>query len=230
MDLPDYYEFLQISRQANPSTIKRVYTFLLGRLRPDNPETGDAGKYKLLKQAYAVLSDPERRARYDATYTKEAPAPPPLSDLIDFMDSSSGESNRRLAVLALLYTNGHTSPHAPGASLNEVEMLMGFPRDYLQFTMWYLRSKNYITAGENEDFTLTEQGVDFVESNWENFPVLNKLLTMGPGTCPQFEVAAGGGLGAPRQPLTMPAGRVASEWAGTSNEYESVMEPVGAAA
>jgi len=168
MEISDYYEFLQISPNAQPGTIHRVYTFLASRLHPDNPDTGDAEKFILLRQAYDVLSDPERRAQYDATYKKDAPQPPPLSNSIDFMDSIDGELNRRLAVLALLYIKRRINPYTPEVSLGEVESRMGFPRDYLQFTMWYLRNKNYISVADNSDFTLTAVGVDFVESNREH--------------------------------------------------------------
>jgi len=54
---------------------------------------------------------------------------------------------------------------------------MGFPRDYLDFTIWYLSRKGFITRADNSDFTLTVEGVDFVETQRANMPVLNKLLT-----------------------------------------------------
>jgi curved DNA-binding protein CbpA len=81
MEVPNYYEFLQISPHAEPDTIHRVYRFLAGRFHPDNPETGNADKFFLLKQAYDILSDPARRANYDATYEKEAPPPDPLRSI-----------------------------------------------------------------------------------------------------------------------------------------------------
>jgi len=56
---------------------------------------------------------------------------------------------------------------------------MGFPRDYLDFTTWYLIKKGYITRADNSDFTLTAEGVDFVESQRVNMPVLNRMLTSG---------------------------------------------------
>ena len=56
---------------------------------------------------------------------------------------------------------------------------MGFPRDYLDFTTWYPTKKGYIGKADNSDFTLTADGVDFVETQRENIPVLNKMLTNG---------------------------------------------------
>src|SRR6202051_5338891 len=87
MEIPDYYEFLQISPNAEPDTIHRIYRFLAVRLHPENPETGDAEKFFLLKQAYDVLSNPTRRLEYDAARKKEGPQAVPLSTPIDFMDS-----------------------------------------------------------------------------------------------------------------------------------------------
>jgi curved DNA-binding protein CbpA len=179
MEVLDYYEFLQISPNAEPATIHRVYRFLAGRLHPDIPGTGDAEKFRLLKEAFDVLSDPERRAKYDATNKKEAPPAAPLSTTIDFMDNIDGELNRRLAVLALLYIKRRTNPYNPEVSLAEVERRMGFPREYLQFTTWYLWNKKFITQADNSDFTLTAAGVDFVEEKRGNIPILNRLLTDG---------------------------------------------------
>jgi hypothetical protein len=219
MRILDYYEFLQISPNAEPATIHRVYRFLAGRLHPDIPGTGDAEKFILLKQAFEVLSDPERRAEYDATYKKEAPQPVPLSTSIDFMDIMDGELNRRLAVLALLYIQRRINPYRPEISLDEVEMRMGFPRDYLHFTTWYLRNKNYITQADNSDFTLTALGVDYVEANRANIPVLNKLLTSGM-VAPADGVAASKTLTPPRKPLIVHAGNGASEGVGANRDDE----------
>ena len=177
MKILDYYEFLQISPNAEPETIHRVYRFLAARFHPDNPETGDAEQFFLLKQAYDILSHPARRAQYDAGSAKETPQPDPLSNSIDFMDKIDGELNRRLALLALLYIRRRTNFALPEVSLMEVETRMGFPRDYLEFTMWYLQKKGYITRADNSASTLTAEGVDFVESQRENLPVLHKLLT-----------------------------------------------------
>jgi curved DNA-binding protein CbpA len=170
---------MQISPNAEADTIQRVYRFLAVRLHPDNPETGNAEKFYQLKEAYDVLSDPMRRQAYDVAIASKGPEEEPLSTTIDFMDDIEGELNRRLAVLAVLYIRRRTYPDLPEVSLHEVEKRLGFPRDYLEFTIWYLRKKGFITRADNSDFTLTADGVDFVETQRVNIPVLQKMLTNG---------------------------------------------------
>jgi hypothetical protein len=177
----DYYEFLQISPHADADTVHRVYRFLAARLHPDNPDSGDVAAFHLLKDAYDVLSNPVRRAEYNAARLRHAAQiqTEPLSATVDFMDTVEGELNRRLAVLVVLYFRRRENPRVPEVSLGEIEKRMGFPRDYLDFTTWYLVKKGFVTRADNSDFTLTADGVDYVETQRSNYPVLNRLLTSG---------------------------------------------------
>ncbi len=175
----DYYEFLQISPNADADTIHRVYRFLAARFHPDNPASGDPEKFFMLKTAYDVLSNQDTRVEYDMTRERQVADKTPISSSVDFMDQFEGELNRRLAVLAVLYYRRRNNPSSPSVGLPEIEQQMGFPRDYLDFTTWYLTKKGYITRADNSDFTLTVEGVDFVETQRVNMPVLNKLLTSG---------------------------------------------------
>ena len=63
----DYYEVLSVSRTASDSEIKAAYRKLAMQYHPDrnpnNPEAED--KFKECSEAYAVLSDAEKRAAYD---------------------------------------------------------------------------------------------------------------------------------------------------------------------
>lgn len=175
----DYYEFLQISPNADADTIHRVYRFLAARFHPDNPSSGDPEKFFMLKTAYDVLANPDTRVEYDMTRERQTAEQTPLSSSVDFMDQFEGELNRRLAVLAVLYYRRRNNSQRPEVGLQEIEQQMGFPRDYLDFTTWYLLKKGYITRADNSDFTLTAEGVDFVETQRVNMPVLNKMLTAG---------------------------------------------------
>jgi DnaJ-class molecular chaperone len=63
----DYYEVLGVARDATPEAIKKAYRSLARKYHPDvNPgdKTAEA-KFKEVQQAYDILSEPEKRSRYD---------------------------------------------------------------------------------------------------------------------------------------------------------------------
>lgn len=63
----DYYEVLGVARDASEDEIKRAYRKMALQNHPDhNPDNPEAEqRFKEAAEAYEVLRDPERRARYD---------------------------------------------------------------------------------------------------------------------------------------------------------------------
>jgi len=62
----DYYEVLGVSRNASPDEVKRAFRQAALKYHPDrNREPGAEQKFKAASEAYEVLSDPEKRGRYD---------------------------------------------------------------------------------------------------------------------------------------------------------------------
>lgn len=63
----DYYEILGVDRSASPEDLKRAYRKMALKYHPDrNPDDNDAEhKFKEAAEAYEVLSDPQKRQRYD---------------------------------------------------------------------------------------------------------------------------------------------------------------------
>ena len=64
----DYYEILGISKSADEGEIKKAYRTLAKKYHPDmNPNDKSAEKkFKEVNEAYEILSDPEKKSRYDA--------------------------------------------------------------------------------------------------------------------------------------------------------------------
>ena len=62
----DYYEVLGVRRDADDAELKRAFREVARRVHPDlNPGKGSENRFKEANEAYAVLSDPRQRARYD---------------------------------------------------------------------------------------------------------------------------------------------------------------------
>ena len=63
----DYYEVLGVGRDADEATLKKAYRQIAKKYHPDmNPGDAEAEKkFKEASEAYAVLSDPDKRRQYD---------------------------------------------------------------------------------------------------------------------------------------------------------------------
>ena len=61
----DLYEILGISRDATDDEIKKAFRQQARQYHPDNKETGNEETFKIVNQAYEILSDPQKRSIYD---------------------------------------------------------------------------------------------------------------------------------------------------------------------
>lgn len=66
MNKKDYYEVLGVQKNASEEEIKRAFRKLAKQYHPDvNKESDAEAKFKEIGEAYAILSDPEKRRQYD---------------------------------------------------------------------------------------------------------------------------------------------------------------------
>ncbi|MFF7710416.1 DnaJ domain-containing protein [Pseudomonas sp. NPDC007930] len=79
-DVRTHYDNLKIARNAPPEVIRAAYKALVQKYHPDKHGNSErAAKILLMiNEAYAVLSDPEKKARHDAWIRAQAPRPRPL--------------------------------------------------------------------------------------------------------------------------------------------------------
>jgi curved DNA-binding protein CbpA len=163
----DYYEVLQVSSSAEPETISRVYRMLAQRFHPDNQQTGDESRFREILEAHSVLSDPEKRARYDVAHQQQRQDRWRLvSTGAPTEDDFEMEQVVRLTVLEILYTKRRLEPTKPGIFWREFERLTGRPREYLEFSVWFLQQKKFVTLDDESRLVLTVEGAEYLEQSY----------------------------------------------------------------
>ncbi|KAJ1394030.1 HSP40/DnaJ peptide-binding [Sesbania bispinosa] len=96
----DYYEILEVDRNATDEELKKAYRKLAMKWHPDkNPDNKNEAetKFKLISEAYEVLSDPQKRAIYDryGESSLKGGMPPPDAGLDSFFQTGGGPTTFR---------------------------------------------------------------------------------------------------------------------------------------
>ena len=163
--LTDYYDDLQISPNADIETLERVYRLLAKRYHPDNGQTGSAEKFDLITQAYQILSKPEKRAAYDATYEETKAR---QWKTLSGASSSQGfkdDTLLRNSILSILYVERRNGSADSAIGLWRMEKMLGWPEKILEFHIWYLKEKGWIQPTDTGGYAITAAGVDIVEEH-----------------------------------------------------------------
>jgi len=161
----DFYEDLQVGTNADQETIERVYRLLAKRYHPDNLVTGDNDKFSHIASAYKVLSDPEKRAAYDAKYDNIRNQ---KLKIVSGPSSSEGfekDKQIRHAILSILYIDRRQNPSNTGVGSWRLEQLLGWPEKILEFHIWYLKEKGWIQRVDTGGHAITANGVEIVEED-----------------------------------------------------------------
>jgi len=164
----DYYEILQVSRQADADTIRRVYHSLAARYHPDNKETGSGHRFRQLVEANNVLSDPEKRAAYDVRLGAEDKMRFRIFNSAQNAEGVQAELRKRQGILRLLYTKKLRAPSDAGMRGRDFTELLGIPGEHLEFALWFLRERRCIIRSDNNMFEITCSGVEAFEAEQSN--------------------------------------------------------------
>jgi curved DNA-binding protein len=176
----NFYELLQVDRDAHPTIIRYAYRFLAAMYHPDNSESGNAEKFRIITEAWRTLSDEGKRAAYDMSLG----AKPQLSDPTGGAGAAGGaggndfgkgslpkipktgisfdEVELRLAILQILLAQRKKKPMTGGATAKMVMDILDINDiPLIEFAFWYLREKGLVEMGERV-FMISVKGVDFI--------------------------------------------------------------------
>jgi curved DNA-binding protein len=157
----DYYEVLQVSRNADAETIERVFRLLAKRYHPDNTSTGDSERFVALSEAHRVLSDPHERARYDAHYESGKSRQWSL-----FFEAPLGgvDEDQRIQqwILSVLYQTRRRSTSDPGVGIYELESHLEAAEGQLDYHLWYLKEKGWLMRTQSGAWAITVDGIDWI--------------------------------------------------------------------
>src|ERR1051325_5829295 len=164
----DYYEVLQVSDSAETETINRVYRIFAQRYHPDNRETGNEARFREITDAYHVLSNPEKRAQYDATnQNRRRDRWRLVSEGATSENNFEFEQAVRLTGLEALYTQRRIDQQNPGIYFRRLERMVGRPREHLEFTIWFLNQKKLISNDDSRMY-LTADGAEYLEESYRS--------------------------------------------------------------
>jgi curved DNA-binding protein len=160
----DYYEDLQVSSNADADTINRVYRLLARKWHPDNAITGDPEKFNRINEAYHILSNPQKRAEYDAGYENQANTHVrSSSEVLHPLLNAESDQSIRYGILSILYAARRKDTNNPNIGIWRMEQLLGWPEKEIGFHIWYLREKNWIYRSETGGYAITVDGADALE-------------------------------------------------------------------
>jgi curved DNA-binding protein CbpA len=161
----DYYELLQVSPNADEDTIQRVFRHLAKKYHPDHQDASDEEKFRRLVEAHKILTDPEARAGYDATYQDYWNRKWKLVSESGDSAAFSDDREMRDRMLSLFYVQRRRNMTSPGIGEYEVARLLRTPLELVEFHIWYLRAKGWLERLESGMLAISAVGVDQVEQS-----------------------------------------------------------------
>jgi len=169
----DCYEILEISPNADSGTIERMFRYHAQRYHPDNQETGDRLRFDVILAAYGTLKDPVKRAAYDIQHKNNS------TKLAEDASDSEGigrDIEIQSKLLSILYARRRQNIGDPGIGTGTLERMLGCPAEHVEFHLWYLKEKGWISRTNSGALAITAEGIDRANSEHHR-KTITKLLT-----------------------------------------------------
>jgi curved DNA-binding protein len=159
----DLYAVLRVHPQCDAKTLEAAYRDLAKTYHPDHSETGDTQKFQQILKAYRALKSAAKRAAYDTEYSLHTGFVFDEAEATNDDDKLAlSDSDAHHAILMRLYRQRREFAQAAGVGQFELQRIAGCSEQALDFHIWYLKEKKYITYTEEGTLAITIEGVDYI--------------------------------------------------------------------
>ena len=180
----DYYARLQVTPACDSKMVEKAYRHFAQLYHPDHPETADVDRFQETIEAYDILRDPVKRAKYDKVYRAERGMGSQHFTRFDEVrideDAAILDAEQHEKILFQLYRQRRENASDPGVIGYNIQQMLGCSDENFEFHVWYLKSKGFLTMTEHGTLAITIEGVDHVISMSRTIEAEKKLLTSRP--------------------------------------------------
>lgn len=164
----DYYAVLKVDPSCDAAMLEKAFRHFAQMYHPDHAKTADTGKFQIVVEAYNVLKNPNKRAKYDRVHANNRKA-----DGVQFTPGETISIDQKSAlmdaeiqerILYQLYNRRREHADQPGIIGYYIQKQIDCSDENFEFHTWYLKAKGYIETTENSELAITLAGVDHVIS------------------------------------------------------------------
>jgi len=155
---PTHYDTLEVSRNASPDAIERMFRHLATKHHPD--VGGNKAIFNSLIEAFEVLRQPKSRTAYDQTLIKDTQE---ITRLVEHSKQAGPDAALRHELLCLFYARRREQDSSPALGEMAILKMLNVTEHVLEFHLWYFREKGLIKRYESGGYTITVEGVDQID-------------------------------------------------------------------
>jgi curved DNA-binding protein len=162
----DYYGTLRVRPSCDAKALELAYHNLAKTYHPDHSGDGDTTKFNEVTEAYRVLRDPKRRAKYDLLYVsihgREASENSADDELGVDERTALNDAEAHAKILMFLYKKRREQAQDAGVVGFYLQELVNCSDEHFEFHKWYLKEKGFVSITEQGTLAITIQGIDQV--------------------------------------------------------------------
>ena len=162
----DFYAVLDVDPACDTTALEKAYKDRARLFHPDHAATADIGRFHAVAEAYAMLKDPAKRARFDELRRAAIGEDVASANVADGpgVDERAAlhDAEVHKRILLRLYSQRRERADAPGIIGYYVQQMLDCSDRNFEFHVWYLKSKGLIESLEDSSLAITIAGVDHV--------------------------------------------------------------------